>query len=826
MTEIDFKSIDRKWQEYWAKTGLFKTPDDPGENKFYLLEMFAYPSGDIHIGHFRNYTIGDVVWRYLRLRGKKLLHPFGWDSFGLPAEQAAIKRKILPWEWTDGNIATGRTTLTRLGISYDWDREVVTSRQDYYQWTQWIFLKLHEKGLTYQDEAVVNWCPECNTVLANEQVLADGTCWRHEETIVEKRFLKSWYFRITDYAQRLLDGLDKIEKDWPTSTVASQRNWIGRSEGAEISFTIEETGDDLSIFTTRPDTIYGVTFMAIAPDAKLMRKLADLCPNRTEVEEYIRKALRKSEIERTAEGVEKDGVDTGFKVVNPFNGKAVPLYVADYVLAAYGCGAVMAVPAHDQRDFEFAGKYGLPIIPVIHPEGGSPLDPEAMAEAWTAPGVMHDSGPFDGCVGSEGIRKTSAHAAEKGFGGPKITYKLRDWLISRQRYWGAPIPIIHCEACGAVPVPEKELPVVLPEVEDFLPRGRSPLEDVEEFMNAPCPACGKPARRDPDTMDTFVCSSWYQLRYSDPKNSEKPWEKDAVDGWLPVDLYIGGSSHANGHLIYFRFITKVLHDMGYVSCVEPAKALFHHGMVLDGNGEIMSKSKGNVVSPVALIDEWGVDIPRVALLFLAPSQKEILWTDTGLKGAKRFLLRYANLLKSLAAATSDRGATKPALDTIEEYDRPYFKRLNQTIRKVSVDVEELQFNTAIAALMELLNDFGSFDPAKSKITGWAVETMAKLLTPFAPHLAEELWEKLGNEPSIFDAGWPEWDDAACVEDEVTYAIQVKGKLRDTITMPRGSAEADVLNAALSRDKIKRYVAEPSAIRKVIFVPDRILNIIA
>jgi len=825
MIDSDFKTLDGKWQQFWHDTKLFETPATVAdEEKFYLLEMFAYPSGDIHIGHFRNYTVGDVMWRFLKMRGKQLLHPFGWDSFGLPAEQAAIKRNIQPSQWTEKNISTSRTTLTRLGISYDWDREVVTSRRDYYRWTQWIFLKLYEKGLTYQEEAAVNWCPECNTVLANEQVTALGFCWRHDKTLVEKRFLKQWYFRITEYAQRLLDSLDELEKDWPASTVAQQRNWIGRSEGAQVHFSVVQTGDDLPIFTTRPDTIYGVTFMAIAPDAKLMRGLIGQCSNRRAVEEYIFKAQQKSEIDRTAEGTEKDGVDTGLTVRNPFNGREVPLFVADYVLAGYGCGAVMAVPAHDQRDFEFARKYSLPIVPVIHPEGQQPFEGAAMTEAYTEPGIMHASGPFDGMPSPEGIRATAAHAEEQGFGRAAVTFKLRDWLISRQRYWGAPIPMIHCDRCGTLPVPEEDLPVLLPEVEDFLPKGRSPLEDVDSFMQVTCPDCGAPARRDPDTMDTFVCSSWYQFRYTDPHNDRQSWEKDAARQWMPVDLYIGGAEHAMGHLIYFRFITKVLHDMGYLEVDEPVRKLFHHGMVLDGKGEIMSKSKGNVVSPVTLIDEWGVDIPRLAMLFFAPPHKEILWNENGLIGAKRFLQRLVAFVETLAGHAGE-SWDPPVLGDLNGDDLPRFKRLNRTIRKVTGDLEEMQYNTAIAALMELLNDLSGYKPQASRIAAYLGRSLAQLLAPIAPHLAEELFQLMGGEPSVFNAPWPVWDEAACEEDVVTVAIQVKGKLRGRVTVPSGAKQDEVLPLALADEGIKRHVPEPAGIKKIIFVPDKILNII-
>ncbi len=828
--ELDFKSIDGKWQARWKESGLFDTPESPDpRKKFYLLEMFAYPSGDIHIGHFRNYTIGDVVWRYLRMKGKDLLHPFGWDAFGLPAEQAAIKRGIHPSQWTEGNIATGRSTLQRLGISYDWEREVVTCRPDYYKWTQWVFLKLFERGLAYQEEGTVNWCSKCNTVLANEQVSAEGKCWRHPDTTVEKRHLKQWYFKITDYAQRLLDDLEELEGLWPESTLAMQRNWIGRSTGAEIVFQVVETGDPLPIFTTRPDTVYGVTFMAIAPDAKLMRKLLPACPNKEKVEEYISKAMLKPEIERTAGDREKDGVDTGLHVRNPFTGEEVPLFVADYVLAGYGSGAVMAVPAHDQRDFEFARKYGIPVKPVIRPSDGPPLDGEKMTEAFVDDGIMHDSGPFDGTPNREGIAKVAAYAEEKGFGKATVTYKLRDWLLSRQRYWGAPIPVIHCPACGVVPVPEKDLPVLLPEVEDFLPKGRSPLEDVDSFMNTTCPKCGGAARRDPDTMDTFVCSSWYQFRYTDPKNDRAPWEKEKIRAWMPVDLYIGGNEHATGHLIYFRFITKVLYDAGWVPVKEPVKKLFHHGMVYDEKGEVMSKSKGNVVSPVVLIDEWGVDIPRTAMLFFAPPDREILWSDKGMVGAKRFLTRVAGLVDRVTSAGGRfQGPDCPDYpwgDASKE-EKPLLRKLHQTVKKVTEDLDGIQFNTAIAALMELMNAVGEgpADPA-SPMAVHLAGTVVKLLAPFAPHLAEELWEKLGGEYSIFQREWPSFEEAACLEDTVTVAVQVRGKLRGTLEVPRGTSKEALLEMVYADQRLAKYVGPKEDIKKVIYVPDRILNLV-
>jgi len=677
---MPFEEIEKKWQNLWRKSGLFDTPENPGDDKFYLLEMYAYPSGDVHIGHFRNYSIGDLVWRYLRMNGKKILHPFGWDSFGLPAEQAAIKRDIHPSKWTERNIETGRETLRALGLSYDWNREVVTSRPDYYKWTQWVFLKMFEAGLAYRREATVNWCPKCNTVLANEQVIG-GCCWRHNDTPVERKKLKQWFFRITDYAQRLLDDLNKLD-NWPSSVKNMQSYWIGRSEGANIDFEIVETGDTLPVFTTRPDTVYGVTFMAIAPDADLMNKLIDFAPNSQVVRNYIEMAVNRSEIERAAEGRDKDGVDTGLHVKNPYTGETIPLFVADYVLAGYGSGAVMAVPAHDQRDFEFAHKYSIKIKPVISPTDKD-LRPETMSEAYVDPGTMKNSAPFDGIPSIDAIPKIIEYGAERGFAEKAIQFKLRDWLISRQRYWGAPIPIIHCDKCGDVPVPEKELPVLLPKVEDFLPKGRSPLADVPQFMETTCPICGGPAKRDPDTMDTFVCSSWYELRYIDPHNDERIFNPSEADKWLPVDLYIGGIEHATGHLLYFRFVTKVLHDLGYLKIDEPAVKLFNHGMVCDENGEVMSKSKGNVVSPIEVIGRYGIDVSRTAILFFAPPDREISWNEDGIKGSERFLTRVNRLIKK----DMDPSRVSNSIETLSERDAELYRELNRTIKGVTEDIE-------------------------------------------------------------------------------------------------------------------------------------------
>ncbi len=813
---MPFQNIEKKWQDRWQEFGLFKTTENPGKDKFYLLEMFAYPSGDVHMGHFRNYSIGDAVWRFMRMRGKKMLHPFGWDAFGLPAEQAAIKRGIHPSKWTEGNITTGRETMKALGLSYDWDREVVTCRKDYYKWTQWVFLKLFERGLAYQKKAMVNWCPECNTVLANEQVI-DGCCWRHDETPVQRKTLEQWFFKITDYAGRLLNDLEKL--DWPHSVVTMQRNWIGRSEGANIDFEIVETGDRLPIFTTRPDTVYGVTFMAIAPEAESMRKLVDICPNRERVKEYIATVAARSEIERTAEGREKDGVDTGLHVRNPFNGNEVSLFVADYVLAGYGSGAVMAVPAHDQRDFEFARKYEIPIRVVIEPENVR-LDPDEMTEAYIDPGIMTGSGPFDGRFSRKAIPAIIEYGAEKGFSKKAIQYKLRDWLLSRQRYWGAPIPVVHCEKCGVVPIPEEDLPVELPFVKDFLPKGRSPLEDVPEFMNTTCPRCGSPARRDPDTMDTFVCSSWYHLRYTDANNPDEAFSKAEADKWLPVDLYIGGIEHATGHLLYFRFITKVLHDMGYLSADEPAKKLFNHGMVCDENGEIMSKSKGNVISPIDVVKKHGVDVSRTTILFFAPADHEISWSEDGIKGAERFLTRVEKMIPE----GLDSSKTTDSVSGLSNRDAELYRNLNRTVKAVTEDVEKMSYNTAIARMMEFIN-FIEPDELKNSAIGFLVaDKMARILTPFAPHLAEELNFRLGFDSFVVERDWPEFDPDAVGFETVEIGVQIMGKLRGTINIPPDSSQEIALEKAMAGEKIRRNI-EGKKIVKVIYVPGRILNII-
>ncbi|HVP07117.1 MAG TPA: leucine--tRNA ligase, partial [Candidatus Acidoferrum sp.] len=780
----DFKTIEHKWQERWEKEQLYKGVHSPDPSKkFYMLVMFAYPSGDIHMGHFRNYIIGDAVARWQMMQGKQVLHPFGWDAFGLPAERAAIQRNIHPETWTLENIKVSRATLQQSAISFDWSREVVSCLPDYYKWTQWMFVQMFKHGIAYRKRGFVNWCPEDKTVLANEQV-KEGKCERCGTLVVKKEQIQ-WYFKITDYADRLIDDLDKLP-GWPENVKTMQREWIGRSHGLEVDFTIEGSGEKLPIFTTRPDTIFGVTFMAIAPEAEILGTLKLEPEYARKVEEYKKRATGRSEIERSDVTTEKDGVFTGKYAINPFNGEKVQLWVADYVLAEYGTGVVMAVPAHDTRDFAFAKKYGIPIKVVIHPDANTSLDANTMTDAFVEYGPMVNSGQFNGLAGEKAIDAVSDFAASQGFGKRKVNFKLKDWSISRQRYWGCPIPIIHCPKCGQVPVPDNDLPVILPRVKDYMPKGRSPLADVPEYMEVTCPSCGGKAERDPDTMDTFVCSSWYFLRYCDPQNEREPFSREIADRWMPVDLYVGGVTHATGHLIYFRFFTKFLKDIGWLSCDEPATRLFNHGMVMDAHGEVMSKSKGNVVSPISLMAERGVDVTRLAMYFTAPSDKEVLWSSESLIGVEKFLIN-----KLYPIVNGFRG-THPDLKQhfnvagLDGYERSIYVKLNQTIKRVAEGFERLQFNTSIAALMELVRDFEPEKIQNEDLNDYILLKTIQMVAPLAPHLAEELWEMAGFCESVFRSGWPVHDPAAIIGETIEIAVQVNGKLRDSINVPAGS----------------------------------------
>ena len=820
--KYDFKAVEARWQKQWTDSSLYKAPERPDpKNKFYILVMFAYPSGDIHMGHFRNYIIGDAVARYQMMLGKDVLHPFGWDAFGLPAENAAIKRNIHPQEWTYSNIAVSRATLQKVGISFDWSREIVSSDPDYYKWTQWMFLQMFKRGLAYRHFGYVNWCPNDKTVLANEQV-KDGKCERCD-TPVEKKKQEQWYFRITDYADRLLEGLDKLPH-WPDGLKTLQRNWIGKSKGAEIEFKLDGTEEKLAIFTTRPDTIFGVSFMAVAPESDIFDRVTIPNSHASMVAGYRAKAMMRSEIDRATATADKDGVFTGLHAVNPFNGEKVQVWVADYVLPGYGTGAVMGVPAHDERDFMFAKKYELPLKVVIQRPDKVAQTPDFMSEAFTEYGPMVNSGKFNGLSGEKAISATISHAAEQGFGHERVQFKLKDWSVSRQRYWGCPIPIVHCKKCGPVAIDESTLPVLLPKVANFMPKGRSPLADVPVFMNTACPKCGGAAERDPDTMDTFMCSSWYYLRYIDPSNSEAPFDKDKAARWLPIDLYIGGITHAVGHLIYYRFFQKFLHDIGWLADEEPTIGMFNHGMVSDSKGEVMSKSKGNAVSPIDLIESRGVDVTRLAMYFTAPSEREVMWSSDSLTGVEKFLLnRLVPLIERLKGSKVDlkRYFNHESLSPAE---RTLYIKLNQTIRRIGLSFEDLQFNTSVSSLMELVRDYESSENLGDEFNDYVILKTVQLMAPFAPHLAEELWSQAGQTGSVFKSVWPVFDPSAVVGDTIEIAVLVNGKLRDTIHIQRDLGQEAVEAEVLACEKVKAFISGKEIIKKI-YVPGRIFNIV-
>ena len=799
--KYDPNAIEARWQSRWESSRLYATSSTPNR-EYYVLEMFAYPSGDIHMGHFRNYSIGDALARYRLMRGYDVLHPFGWDAFGLPAENAAIKNKLHPRDWTLKNVETGKATLKRMGISYDWDREVRTFEPDYYKWTQWLFLLLFRNGWAYRSASTVNWC-ENDGILANEQV-HEGRCWRCDSEVIKKPIENCWFFKYSAMAARLLDDIDKLD-GWPDSTKALQRNWIGRSVGCEIDFDFE--GRRMTVFTTRPDTVFGVSFVVIAPEHPLASEIAN-----DAVKEYIRKASQKSERERTMEG-DKDGVFTGRYVTNPLNGEKVPLWVADYVLAHYGTGVVMGVPAHDTRDFAFAKKYGLPVRIVI--SGG----PDVYEDAYVDFGVMINSGELNGTPSPSGIPTVVDYISRKGLGRAQTNYKLKDWLISRQRYWGCPIPIIHCATCGPQAVPEEDLPVLLPPVKDLVPKGRSPLADNEAFMRTTCPKCGGPAERDPDTMDTFMCSSWYLYRYLDPKNDAEPWNKAEARKWLPVDIYIGGAEHACMHLLYFRFIAKVLFDTGWVPADEPVMRLYHHGMVCDEHGDIMSKSKGNAVPPAEIMDQWGVDVCRLAMFFFAPSNIDIKWKEDGLAGAHRLVMRLWNLFENVAPKVKNASGKGEAYKPLRQQAHVMLARMTQAAEG------PLDFNTGIAEVYKLLNTFDDIKPEPKTDDEKAalrevLTILSRTLAPLAPFLGEEFHEMLGGTGSVFKASWPEFDAVAAKADEVEIPVQVNGKLRAKFLISPDAGEDEMKAAALALPALNGI-----APRRVIVVKGRLVNIV-
>jgi leucyl-tRNA synthetase len=810
-----------KWQKRWDEMALYRAPEMPRPGKkYFVMPMLPYPSGDIHMGHFRNYTMTDAIARRRMMQGYDVLHTIGWDAFGLPAEQAAIKRGLHPEKWTYGNIAQSKSTLQKIGLSYDWSREIFSCRPDYYKWTQWMFLQLHKHGLVYRKASQVNYCEYDNTVLANEQA-AGGVCWRCGNPVTKKD-LTQWYIKITDYADRLQADLDKLS-GWPDNLKSLQRNWIGKSTGAEVDFRMPD-GSKLTVFTTRPDTICGVTFMAIAPEAPLLKTLAIPSGHRAAVDEFVRRVSAQLNVNRMAAG-EKSGVDTGVTITNPVTQEQIPLWVADYVLAGYGTGALMGVPAHDERDFAFARRYGLPIKPVIR-TGDSIPDPASMTAPDPGYGTMVNSGRFDGLTGEAGIAKVIATLEAEGIGRAKVQFHLTDWLVSRQRYWGAPIPMIHCEKDGILPVPESELPVLLPQGDiDYLPKGRSPLADVPSFINVKCPKCGGPAQRDPDTMDTFMCSSWYFLRYIDPQNDQAPFDKAKAAAWLPIDYYMGGITHATGHLIYFRFFTKFLKDIGWLTVDEPATIMFNHGMVLDAKGEVMSKSKGNVVSPIDVMERHGVDPARLTMFFATPGDREVLWSGEGIVGIERFLMKVDRFVRDTRAAVSGPIAVDAVFDpaTLGEGERAVYRKLHETIQRYDRDFEIMQLNTCVSAVMELTNVAAPGDQLRPELRAVCATTIVRLLAPLAPHLAEEWWETLGFAPSIFKGGWPTLDPRALPADTVSIAVQVNGKLRGQIEVPTGSAEADVVRAAEADAKIAGHLAGTRV--KQIYVPGKLLNFV-
>ncbi len=805
----DHIQIELKWFERWQNADFYKAEENSAKPKFYVLEMLPYPSGTLHIGHIRNYAIGDALARYKWMRGFNVLHPMGWDAFGLPAENAAIANKRPPREWTLQNIEAMKRTHRRFAFSYDWDREVATCDPSYYRWNQWFFLKMLERGLAYRKRALLNWCPNCATVLANEQVV-DGCCWRHEGTRVEQRALDQWFLKITAYADQLLDDMAQLEGGWPERVLTMQRNWIGRSEGAEIDFRLESTGEPIRVFTTRVDTIYGATCVILAPEHPLNETLLD-------AEGKARaKAMVDSRANRDPGDIDKEGFATGRFAINPFSGERVPIWVGNFVLMGYGTGAIMAVPAHDERDFEFCRKYGIAVHPVIRPVDGALAQEPGMKESAPIYGILENSGPWSGLSSEEAQHKMAAYAEQHGFGKPAITYRIKDWGISRQRYWGTPIPVIHCPSCGVVPVPEDQLPVLLPEKVQITGAGRSPLENDPAFVNVTCPKCGGPARRETDTMDTFIDSSWYFYRYCDPHNDQAPFDPAKIAYWFEIDQYIGGVEHAILHLIYSRFFTKVMRDIGLVKNSEPARRLFTQGMVI-AEGAKMSKSKGNVVGADSLAEKFGADTARMFVLFAAPPEKEVDWRTEGAEGIYRFLGRvYRFATRNAQAANASAG----------ESDRQVLRKLHQTLQKITEDFEtRWHFNTCIASVMELVNELYAEESRISPATMREVlEKLALMLAPFAPYLSQEIWEEIGREGLVFKQPWPVYDPELAKDDLAEIVVQVNGKLRGRIAVPFGTSKEDLEARAKADEKVQSFLAGKQII-KVVAVPDKLVNIV-
>ena len=804
MSVYDFKKIEDKWQKIWTENDQYKTDTtDSSKPNYYTLEMFPYPSGNIHMGHVRNYSIGDVVARFKKMEGYNVLHPMGWDSFGLPAENAAIKHGVHPHKWTMANIEDMKAQLKLLGLSYDWEREVATSTPEYYRFTQEIFLKFLEAGLAYKKKSFVNWCPSCETVLANEQVVG-GQCERCDAVVVKKD-LEQWYFKTTAFAEELLNDLDTLD-GWPEKVKTMQRNWIGKSNGAELRFDIEGTDKSMTVYTTRPDTTYGVTFMVLAPESELVQELVAGTEYEADVNAFVQKMHTKTEIERTSSDAEKEGMFIGKYVINPVNGNKIPVWIANYVLADYGTGAIMAVPAHDDRDKEFAQKYNLDIIPVIDEDN-----------------KMINSEEFNGMDASKAFDGIVEKLAKENRGKKTVNYRLRDWLLSRQRYWGCPIPVVYCDDCGIVPVDKKDLPVLLPTDVEFTGKGESPLTTSKEFATTACPCCGKEARREVDTMDTFVDSSWYFLRYIDPKNTEEPFSKEMVNKWMPVDQYIGGVEHAIMHLLYSRFFVKAFKSMGMLDFDEPFKNLLTQGMVLM-DGSKMSKSKGNTVSPIEIINKYGADTARLFVLFAAPPERDLDWSEQGVEGCFRFLNRVYRLVDELAEVAKSNAEVK----AVTKEDKAMRLVIHSTLKKVTTDLsEKFGFNTAIAALMELINEmykYKELDTRNDGIIREGIETIITILAPFTPHIGEELWTMIGKEGSVFNISWPSYDESALVQDEVEVIVQVNGKLRAKVSMDANISREDMEKVAMEDAKVQAAI-EGKDVVKVIAVPKKLVNIV-
>ncbi|OGI16571.1 MAG: leucine--tRNA ligase [Candidatus Melainabacteria bacterium RIFOXYA12_FULL_32_12] len=819
------QEIERKWQKNWAENNIYHTSNESDKPKYYALSMFPYPSGKLHMGHVRNYTITDVIARFKQMKGFNVLHPMGWDSFGLPAENAAIQSGKNPADWTLSNIDYMKDQLKTLGLSYDWDREIATCKPDYYKWTQWLFLEFYKAGLAYKKEAGVNWCPGCATVLANEQV-EEGLCWRCSST-VDKKKLSQWFLKITDYAEQLLQDLDKLT-GWPEKVKLMQKNWIGKSYGTVLKFKVAELDNvEIPVFTTRPDTVFGVSYLVVAPEYPLIDQLITE-ENKEKVYDYTENAKRISELERTSAEREKTGVPLGTHVINPFNGKKVPIWTGDYVLVEYGTGAVMGVPAHDVRDFDFAKKYSLPIIEVI--KDPNKKEERPLTEAYVETGVMVDSGEFTGLDSETGKEKITKWAQQNNAGHSQVQYRLRDWLISRQRYWGAPIPIIYCEECGIVPVPDDQLPVLLPEDVDFKVQGKSPIATSKTFVNTTCPKCNKPAKRETDTMDTFICSSWYYLRYIDPRNDQKIFDSNLVNKWMNVDQYVGGVEHAILHLLYSRFFVKVLKDRGLVNFDEPFENLLTQGMVLK-DGAKMSKSKGNTVDPDDIFQNYGADTARLFILSDSPPERDLDWSDTGVEGCYKFLHRVWRLIKnSQENIIFDYQEPDPKALTKENSD--LLRETHKTIKRITLDISnEFQFNTAVSKCREFVNyiyDYvnnkESYTDEDKTVLSKAIMTLIKLMSPIAPHMTEEIWHDFGGRESIHLTNWPEYDESLTISEEIEIVVQVNGKVREKLPMPVNSTNEEIEATAKSNPKVQSYIQDKEII-KVIIVPNRLINIV-